>query len=83
MSFVEEVIELLKNRAAALLGVDPSTLSGETRFEEDLQCKSTDIVRFSAALEDEYEIEVPYMALKRCKTFREAAEYMSDLTGLQ
>ncbi len=83
MSFVDEVIELLKKRTAALFGTDPATLSGATRFEEDLHCKSTDIVRYSAALEDEYEIEVPYMALKRCKTFEEAAQFMSDLTGLQ
>ena len=83
MSFVDEVIELLKKRTAALFGIDPETLSGDTSFEEDLHCKSTDIVRYSAALEDEYEIEVPYMALKRCKTFAEAAQFMSDLTGLQ
>ena len=83
MSYIEEVIELLKTRTTALFGIDAATLSGDTRFEEDLHCKSTDIVRYSAALEDEYEIEVPYMALKRCKTFEEAAKFMADLTGLQ
>ena len=83
MNFQDEVIELLKNRASQLFGIDPATLSGDTNYDEDLHCKSTDIVRFSAALEDEYEIEVPYMALKRCKTFAETAKFMSELTGIE
>lgn len=83
MNFQDEVIELLKNRAHQIFGVDPATLSGDTRYDEDLHCKSTDIVRFSAGLEDEYEVEVPYMALKRCKTFAETAQYMSQITGIE
>lgn len=83
MTFREEVIELLKNRAAELFGVDPETLSGETRFEEDLKCKSVDYVKFTVALEDEYDVEVPFMSFRRNKTFAEAADYMSELTGIE
>lgn len=82
MSFREEVLELLKNKAADMLGVDVSGLGENTRFKEDLHCKSADIVRFTAALEDEYEAEVPFMAFNRCVTLGDAADYMCEIMGL-
>lgn len=82
MSFREEVIELLINTVVDLLGVDASKLGEHTRFVEDLNCGSSNIVQITVALEDEYDVEVPYMAFKRCKTFGEAADYMSELTGI-
>lgn len=83
MDFKEEVIELLIKKAAALYGLDPDTLNGDTRFKEDLGCKSSDIVKFTVALEDEYDVEVPFMAFNRNKTFAEAADYMSELLGIE
>jgi acyl carrier protein len=40
MSIREEVVEALKQEAAKLFGVDPDTLSADTRFVEDLGAKS-------------------------------------------
>ena len=77
----DEVIEILKNKAAALFGLDPETLGEDTRFEEDLHCKSVNIVQFSAALEDEYDVEVPYMEFSRKKTFGEAGDYIAAMFG--
>lgn len=82
MTYKEEVIELLSKKAAALFGVDASTLGESTSFKEDLKCKSADIVKFTVALEDEYDVEVPFMAFNRCKTFGEAADYVSEITGI-
>ena len=82
MSFREEVIELLINTVVDLLGVDASTLNANTRFKEDLGCKSSNIVQITIALEDEYDVEVPFMAFNRCATFGDAADYMSELTGI-
>lgn len=83
MSFRDEVIELLCKKAADLFGLDASTLGADTRFKEDLGCKSADIVKFTVALEDEYDVEVPFMAFNRNATFGEAADYMSELTGIE
>ena len=83
MSFREEVIGLLIQTAVTLFGADAGALSGATRFEEDLHAKSTDIVRFTTALEDEYDVEVPFMAFKRCATFADAADYLSEITGIE
>lgn len=76
--FQEEVIDILKDKAASIFGDDPSTLSADTRFVEDLHCKSVNIVQFASALEDEYEIEVPFMELNKMKTFGEAAQFIDD-----
>ena len=50
-----------------------------TSFKDDLACKSSNIVQFSAALEDHFDIEVPYMELARRKTFGEAGDLMEEL----
>lgn len=83
MNFRDEVIQLLAKTASELYGTDPAVYNGDTRFNEDLNAKSTDIVRFTTTLEDEYDVEVPFMAFRRSKTFAEAAAFMSDLTGFE
>lgn len=82
MSIQEEVIEALAQKAGKMLGVDPSTLGPETRFEEDLHAKSVNYVQFTAVLEDIYEVEVPYMEFHRKKTFAEAGDYIASLLGM-
>ena len=79
MEFREEVIQILVDRAAKMFGLDPATLGPETRFKEDLQCKSANIVQFTTTLEDEYDVEVPYMEFNRKETFADAADYIAEL----
>ena len=78
MEFREEVIAILVEKAAKMFGIDPSTLGPETSFKE-LGCKSANIVQFTTSLEDEYDIEVPYMEFNRKATFADAAEYIAEL----
>ena len=80
--FQEEVVDILKNKAAELFGVDAESLSAETSFVDDLHCKSVNIVQFASALEDEYEVEVPYMQLNKCKTFADAAKVVDDALSM-
>lgn len=82
MEFIEEVVELLAKKAAELFQVDAAALNAETRFNEDLHCKSVDLVKFTTTLEDEYDVEVPFMAFKRCKTFGDAAAFVADALGV-
>lgn len=82
MSFKEEVLAWLIDMAADMLGVDRNDVSPATRFKEDLGCKSADIVRITAGLEDEYEVEVPFMAFNRCVTLEDGADYVCKLMGM-
>ena len=81
MTIKEEAVEVLVKKAASLFGKDEKELSEKTSFKDDLNCKSTNIVQFSTALEDHFDIEVPYMELARRKTFGEAGDLMEELFG--
>jgi acyl carrier protein len=81
MSIKDEVIEILSSKAAQLYGVDAKTLGRDTNFEEDLHAKSVHIVQFSAILEDEYELEVPFMEFKKRATFGDIADWIAAEFG--
>ena len=81
MSIRDEVIEALCKKAVNLFGVDLTTLGESTRFFEDLGAKSVDMVKFSAMLEDIFEIEVPYMEFVKKQTFNDAAIYIAEMLG--
>lgn len=81
MSIRDEVLELLTTKAVQLYKVDPDTLSPDTRFVEDLNAKSIHIVQFTAVLEDEYEIEVPFMEFGKKATLGEVADWIAKELG--
>lgn len=78
MDLQEQVLETLINRAAEVLKVDAAELSGDSSFEA-YGAKSAQYVQVTTVLEDEYDVEIPYMDFKRKKTFNEAAEYVVQL----
>ena len=80
--FQEEVVDILKDKAVEIFGCDRDSLSADTRFVEDLHCKSVNIVQFASALEDEYEVEVPFMELNKKATFAEAAKFVDDALSM-
>ena len=81
MTVKEEVVELLRNKAAALFGVDAAELDENTRFIEDLGCKSINMVQLSAALEDEFEVEIPFAAFKDFITFGDVGDFIDRALG--
>ena len=82
MTLREEIIEKLMAKCAQLFGRDPSEMGPQTRFIEDLDAKSVNFVQISSMLEDEYQVEVPYMEFRRKKTFEEAALYIEQLLNM-
>lgn len=75
----DEVLEKLIERVAEVFGVEAAGLSGSTHFTDDLKAKSAQIVQVTTFLEDEFDVEIPYMEFKRKATFEEAAEYIEQL----
>ncbi len=78
MSQREEIIEKIIERGAPLFGKEPTELSEETTFEE-VDAKSVHFSQITTYLEDEFDIEVPYMQFRRRKTIGEAADYVEEL----
>ena len=74
----QDVFDKLAERCAYIWGVDVSGITAETTFAE-YDTKSTQISQMTTVLEDEFDIEVPYMQFKRNKTVGEAAEFVTEL----
>jgi acyl carrier protein len=81
MAIRDEVVELLTKKAVQLYHVDPATLSRDTRFIDDLHAKSVHVVQFTAVLEDEFELEVPFMEFAKMHTFGDVADWIAEELG--
>lgn len=60
-------------------GIAQDTLSGSTNFMTDLDMKSTNFVHVINDLEEEFEVEVPFMEFRRKKTIDEASIFIETL----
>ncbi len=74
----ERVLNKIIERASSIWNTEPSAMNEETVFA-DMNPKSAHYSQMTTFLEDEFDIEVPYMNFKRCRTFGEAADYIVDL----
>ena len=74
----EVVLSLRKGQTWTRIGKDPSEFTEDTKFA-DLGIKSVQVSQITTYLEDELDIEVPYMKFRRCETFGEATDFVCDL----
>ena len=68
----------LTTRASQLFGKDASEFEEGTKFA-DLGIKSVQVSQLTTYLEDELDIEVPFMKFRRCETFGEATDFVCEL----
>ena len=54
-----EAFAILKEAAVEVLAVDPSAVTEEARFKEDLDADSLDLVELVMGLEERFDISVP------------------------
>ena len=76
MGIRREVFEKMVERAAGVFAKDPSELSATTRFEQDLNAKSTQLTQITTFLEDEFDTEIPFMEFRRRETLQEATDFI-------
>lgn len=76
MSLREEVIEKILERLTVILG--DRGYAENTNFES-LGMKSVNYSQLTTALEDEFDIEIPFMDFKRKLTIDAAADYIVQL----
>ena len=74
----EEILEKIIDRAAPLFGMEKDAITEDTTFAE-CNAKSAHISQITTYLEDEYDVEVPFMGFRRQKTFGEAADFVLEL----
>lgn len=73
-----DILEMIITRAAEITGKSKEELNGDSTFEE-LQMKSIEISQIGTYLEDEFDMEIPFMQFQRQKSFADAAEYVEGL----
>ena len=74
----QEVWNALTTRASQLFGKAASEFEEGTKFA-DLGIKSVQVSQLTTYLEDELDIEVPFMKFRRCETFGEATDFVCEL----
>ena len=71
-----EAFAILKEAAVEVLAVDPSAVTEEARFKEDLDADSLDLVEFVMALEERFDIEIPTKAAVTLATVGDVVRYI-------
>jgi len=79
MAQKEQVVQKIIARLCEIFGKQESELGEETRFVEDLGAKSGNLTQITTFLEDEFEVEIPFMEFRRKATVGAAAEYVLTL----
>ncbi|MFH1153676.1 MAG: phosphopantetheine-binding protein [Pseudomonadota bacterium] len=82
MELREEILEKLINRTAHILKRNPAELTEAMSFMEDLKAKSVNMVQIITFLEDELDIEIPLMQIRKKKTIGEAADFLTELCSI-
>ncbi len=74
----ESTFEQVKAIIVDLLGVDPSKVTTEARFREDLEADSLDLVELIMAFEDKFGGEISDEDAQKITTVGEAVTYLDS-----
>jgi acyl carrier protein len=73
----QEVLERIRAHLADELEVDPGRIRDGTRFKEDLEADSLDLVELVVELEDRYGIRIPDEDAAKILTVGQAADFVA------
>jgi acyl carrier protein len=76
-----EVFADVKEIIVDLLGVDEGKIKPESRFREDLEADSLDIVEMIMAMEDKFGSEISDEDAQKLTTVGEVVKYIEDKKG--
>ncbi len=79
MSTNEEIKSKMTELLSVILGVDADTITDETAFEADLGAKSSNITMMLTQLEDEYDVEIPFLRVKKAKTVGATVSLIAEM----
>jgi len=77
MSIEEKVKAIIVEQ----LEVDPEQVTGEAKFDSDLDADSLDVVELVMAFEEAFDIEIPDEDAEKIQTVQQAIEYIAASAG--
>lgn len=72
-----QVIDRVREHLASELEIDPALIEEGTRFREDLEADSLDLLSLTVELEDIYGIRIPDEEAAKILTVGQAADFVS------
>jgi acyl carrier protein len=72
-----EVLDRIRAHLATELEVDPARIGEDTRFKEDLEADSLDLVELVVELEDSYGVRIPDEEAVKILTVGQAADFVA------
>ena len=75
---IEEIFQTMRELVAEQFAMEPSEVTMDTSFEEDLGADSVDLVELVMAMEEEFEVrEIQEEDLGKLKTVGDAVNYIA------
>jgi len=72
----DDVLQRIRDHLATEFEVDPARITDETRFREDLEADSLDLVELTVELEDSYGIRIPDEEVAKILTVGQATDFV-------
>jgi acyl carrier protein len=72
----DEILDLVRSHLTSELEVDPGRIEEGTRFKEDLDADSLDLVTLVMELEDSYGVRIPDEEAARIVSVGQAVDYI-------
>jgi acyl carrier protein len=72
----EDVLERIRSHLSEELGIDDAQIREDSRFKEDLEADSLDLVELVMELEDGYGIRIGESEAERIKTVGQAVDFV-------
>lgn len=72
----EKVVEEVRSILVEQLGVDPSEVTEEASFQEDLNADSLDLVELIMEMEDRFKVKIPDEEAEKILTVGNAVDFV-------
>ena len=79
MELREKIFSKLVERMATVFVKPVSELTEDVSFDADLKAKSAQLTQLTTYLENEFDIEIPFMIFRRKTTIGQAVDYVLEL----